>query len=149
VATLPATSAGYDIRNALAGGLRLGVSVLLKDVQSKRLREGIEVVTGATVLAISLMRPNAAIYRDPCSWLASPAGTLPSDVEEARRRWGGELGLAVIFVTHDIGVAIEVAIGETLAMLDVLHPFARLGDGNQQGLAAAGLHRGVVRLHVD
>ena len=40
-------------------------------------------------------------------------------------------------------------LGERLAALDALDPFARLGDGNQQGLAAAGLHRGVVRRHMD
>jgi phage head maturation protease len=88
-ADMPKTANGYDVRNGLASGLRLGVSVLLAGMEFERDDGGpVAVVRRAEVRAISIMKPGRAVYPDPCVWLASaPAGSLPRDVEDARRRW--------------------------------------------------------------
>jgi phage head maturation protease len=88
-AQLPSTTAGWDIFNGLREKRALGVSIEVEDLRYEpEPPDHVHVVQSATLRAISVMKPDAAMYADAVCWLASAApATLPPHAEDARRHW--------------------------------------------------------------
>src|ERR1700730_9160819 len=74
------------------------------------------------------------------------SGAIDNRSDDARRHESEPREMADVAFGFSFAIG---NVGETLATLDVLDPFARLGDGDQQGFAASRLHRGVMRWHMD
>jgi phage head maturation protease len=79
-ADLRARSGGYDVINGLRGGRSLASSFTMVDRRAER-EDNLDIVWGATVIGLALLRPGRAVYSGTRAWLADE---VPRDAAAAR-----------------------------------------------------------------